>query len=69
MRTPPCRCGSGEIPYWINDAQGIPLCKVCHDCQTERLKQYRPEILSGYSQDDVCEPIEPDGPYPGEEPW
>ncbi len=40
------------------DAQGIYLCRVCDVCQAEKLGGYRPEILNGYSQEDVSEPIE-----------
>ena len=40
------------------DAQGIFLCRVCDGCVEEKLSKYRPEILSGYSQNDVYEPIE-----------
>lgn len=46
--------------WWENDAQGIPLCKVCPRCVDHKLSKYRPEILSGYTQADVDEPIEPD---------
>ena len=46
--------------YWVNDARGIPLCRVCAKCKAEKLKGYRPEILTGYSQQDVDEPIEAD---------
>ena len=53
-----CSCGSGEVSWWEYDAQGIPLCKVCGDCEKEKLSRYRPEILSGYGQADVDEPIE-----------
>lgn len=45
--------------WWVNDAQGIPLCRVCAKCRQAKLSQYRPEILTGYSQSDVSEPIEP----------
>lgn len=55
-----CNCGSGKPSWWENDAQGIPLCRVCEDCEREKLSKYRPEILSGYTQADVDEPIEPD---------
>ena len=55
-----CPCGSGDDSYWEYDAQGIPLCRVCDSCREEQLSRYRPEILSGYSQADVDEPIEPD---------
>lgn len=41
------------------DAQGIYLCRVCDVCQKEKLSHYRPEILTGYTQADVDEPIEP----------
>lgn len=42
------------------DAQGIYLCRVCDECVDEKLSRYRPEILTGYSQEDVDEPIDPD---------
>lgn len=57
---PTCACGSGQMPWWANDAQGIPLCKVCDECEDEKLSKYRPEILTGYTQEDVSEPIEPE---------
>lgn len=47
-------------PYWVYDAQRIPLCKVCSECKAEKLARYRPEILEGYDQSDVNEPIEPE---------
>lgn len=40
------------------DARGIYLCKVCDNCVKEKLSRYRPEILTGYDQSDVDEPIE-----------
>lgn len=53
-----CEHPSGRWPE--HDAQGIFLCYVCDDCCEERLSRYRPEILSGYTQADVDEPIEED---------
>lgn len=47
-----------QVTWWEYDAQGIPLCKVCATCVEHKLSGYRPEILSGYTQDDVNEPIE-----------
>lgn len=44
--------------WWVNDAQGIPLCRVCDECREVKLSKYRPEILTGYTQQDVDEPIE-----------
>lgn len=56
----------GEYAWWARDAQGIELCKVCDLCEKVKLSRYRPEILSGYTQADVDEPIEPeDGDLPG----
>jgi len=55
-----CSCGSGESRRPVNDAQGIFLCYVCTRCEPSKLARYRPEILTGYSQRDVDEPIEPD---------
>jgi hypothetical protein len=44
--------------WWEYDAQGIALCRVCSKCKTEKLAKYRPEILTGYNQLDVDEPID-----------
>jgi hypothetical protein len=49
---------STESSWWAKDAQGIELCRVCSDCEREKLSRYRPEVLSGYGQGDVDEPIE-----------
>ena len=48
----------GEYSWWEHDAQGIPLARVCDHCIAAKLAGYRPEILSGYTQADVDEPIE-----------
>jgi hypothetical protein len=56
----PCPCGSGKDSFWQSDARGIPLCRTCDVCHDKKMATYRPEILSGYSQDDVDEPIEED---------
>ena len=47
-----------ENSWWEYDAQGIELAKVCDKCVDKVLAQYRPEILTGYNQADVDEPIE-----------
>ncbi len=57
-----CNCGSGQEKYAVHDAQGIFLCYVCSKCEKEKLSIYKPEILTGYTQANVNEPIEPDGP-------
>lgn len=63
MREHACRGGipSTEPSWWAHDAQGIPLCRVCDRCEREKLSVYRPEILAGYDQLDVDEPIDADG--------
>ena len=55
----PCPCGSGKNSWWENDARGIPLARVCVECKTDRLKKYKPNVLtnSNYHAD---EPIEAD---------
>lgn len=57
-----CRNGvvSEEPSWWAKDARGIELCRVCPDCEDEKLSHYRPEILTGYDESDVDEPIEPE---------
>lgn len=52
-----CTCGSGEYSYWESDARGIPLARVCDKCKAERLKGYRPEVLTD-SNYECDEPIE-----------
>lgn len=49
-----------EDSWWEHDARGIPLARVCDKCYEAVLATYRPEILTGYSQADVDEPIEGD---------
>jgi hypothetical protein len=58
MTEDPCIQGHEGYSWWESDAQGIPLCKVCDRCVDLRLSRYRPEILTGYTQADVDEPIE-----------
>jgi hypothetical protein len=55
-----CTCGSGEESWWEYDGQGIELERVCSSCRARKLAKYRPEILTGYTQADVDEPIEPE---------
>lgn len=50
----------GDGSWWAKDARGIELCRVCDLCEEDKLSRYRPEILTGYTQADVDEPIEPD---------
>lgn len=52
----PCPCGSGEPSHIEYDARGIPLTRVCHKCQAERLSRYRPEVLTNPSYE-CDEPI------------
>lgn len=49
----------GDGSWWVDDARGIPLCRVCEKCKDEKLAKYRPEVLddSNYEAD---EPIEPE---------
>lgn len=59
---PDCTLGAHtSSPTWAEyDAQGIYLCRVCDDCVEHKLAGYRPEILTGYDQSDVDEPIDPE---------
>ena len=41
-----CTCGSGKASWWESDARGIPLCRVCPDCKSERMVKYRPDVLT-----------------------
>ena len=45
--------------WWENDAQGIPLARVCDECREAKLSKFKRKIRTGYDQSDVDEPIEP----------
>ena len=53
----PCPCGSGEPRRELVDARGIFSTFVCDRCESQRSKEFRPEIFSNpnYHAD---EPIE-----------
>jgi len=55
-----CPCKSGKEAEAQLDARNIFLCYTCPDCHDKQMGKYRPEILTGYDQSDVDEPIEPD---------
>ena len=42
----PCPCGSGLDSWWELDARGIPLCRVCPQCQESKITKYRPEVFT-----------------------
>jgi hypothetical protein len=48
--------------WWLNDAMGIPLCRVCDTCIETRKQDYAPEVLGerGRYTDVVEERIEGD---------
>lgn len=48
--------------WWMNDAMGIPLCRVCDECEETRMADYSPEVLglSGSYTDVVEERIDED---------
>lgn len=52
------RICTGDDRVRIYDAQGIYLTTVCAECREVKLSRYRPEILTGYDQHDVDEPID-----------
>ena len=66
MATEKCFKVGGERPHekhnswWAHDVQGIPLRRVCDDCEHLLEKEYAPEVLgiSGRYEDVVEEQIE-----------
>ena len=42
----PCPCGSGLPSTWQHDARGIPLRRTCDACHVEKMRTYRPDVLS-----------------------
>jgi len=49
-----------ESSYWLKDARGIEVAKVCDVCVEEVKAGYRPEIFTD-SQYETTEDVEPDG--------
>ncbi len=45
MKITICNCGSNKESWWIYDARGIPLCKVCEKCEEDKKKKYRKDVL------------------------
>lgn len=46
-----------ENSWWMNDAKGIPLCRVCDECEQSAIDSYPPEVTgqSGRYEDVVDE--------------
>jgi len=51
---------NGEYSWIEYDARGIPLCKVCDQCQEAKLSTYRPEVLTDAQYDLMGETLEED---------
>jgi hypothetical protein len=46
-------CQNGEhklVSYWVRDADGFPLSRVCDSCREKTLEKYRPDILTRSSR-------------------
>lgn len=54
-----CPCGSQKNSWWESDARGIPLARVCEDCKEERLKKFKPSVLTN-PQYQTDEPVDPE---------
>ncbi len=57
-----CQTHTKQNSWWINDAIGIPLCRVCDECEEVAKSRYKPEVLGEYGNyfDVVEEQIEDD---------
>ncbi len=49
----------GDGSWWEHDARGIPLTRVCDECREEKLKEFRPEVLTNANYE-ANEPIDPE---------
>ncbi len=55
----PCSCGSGLASEEVLDARSIYICRVCDKCREDKLRGFRPEVLSDPNYE-CDEPIEED---------
>ena len=55
----PCtvRHTKNDGSYWVNDARGIPLARVCGKCREHKLSKFRKDVRtnSNYSADESVE--------------
>ena len=54
-----CNCDHNkENSWWVYDARGIELCRVCEKCETAKLAKYRDDVLMNpnYEADEAIEP-------------
>ena len=56
----PCHCGSGLERHARFDARGIFLTYVCEKCEAEKLKHFRPEVLTDPNYDPLDDVIDSD---------
>lgn len=54
-----CLCGSSLNSRFYLDARNIPLFRGCTRCAPDKLKRYRPEVLTDPNYE-ASEPIEGD---------
>jgi hypothetical protein len=47
-----CTCGSGRQRFAKYDGHGIFLTYVCEKCEDEKMKQFRPDIMTHYTADE-----------------
>ena len=52
-----CSCGSGLTRSAVHDARGIFLTFVCNKCEQQKLRTYRPEVLTNPNYE-ADEPID-----------
>ena len=47
----------GDGSYWVSDARGIPLARVCAHCRAAKLSKYRVDVLedSNYNADEAID--------------
>jgi hypothetical protein len=57
VRLQTCPCGSGKYPEAQYDARGIFLCYTCDKCHKEKMRDYRPEVLTDPNYE-CSEPVE-----------
>lgn len=58
-RTHKCKDGyrTSTDSYWLYDAKGIPLRRVCHLCREHHISTYNPNIFNpDYRVEEVVDP-------------
>jgi hypothetical protein len=55
-----CTHYKGDGSWWLKDARGIPIGRVCEKCEDKVKEKFRPEIFTDSNYDTYGERVDDD---------